>query len=69
MKIKDVKVYLVNAVWRNFVIVKIETDEGITGYGEGTMGDFEKTVEAAVYDFKQCRLTGPCIFLMCNKRN
>ncbi|AWR95323.2 galactonate dehydratase [Acidianus brierleyi] len=52
MKIKDVKVYLVNAVWRNFVIVKIDTDEGITGYGEGTMGDFEKTVESAVYDFK-----------------
>ena len=52
MKIKDVKVYLVNAVWRNFVITKIDTDEGIPGYGEGTMGDFEKTVEAAIYDFK-----------------
>jgi L-alanine-DL-glutamate epimerase and related enzymes of enolase superfamily len=52
LKIKDVKVYLVNAVWRNFVITKIDTDEGISGYGEGTMGDFEKTVEAAIYDFK-----------------
>ncbi|ARM75443.1 galactonate dehydratase [Acidianus manzaensis] len=52
MKITDVKVYLVNAVWRNFTIVKIDTDDGISGYGEGTMGDFEKTIEAAVYDFK-----------------
>ncbi|WP_162568982.1 galactonate dehydratase [Acidianus sulfidivorans] len=52
MRIKDVKVYLVNAVWRNFTIVKIDTEEGISGYGEGTMGDFERTVEAAVYDFK-----------------
>ncbi|BCU70097.1 galactonate dehydratase [Stygiolobus caldivivus] len=52
MRIKDVRVYLVNAVWRNFVIVRVDTDEGVTGYGEGTMGDFEKTVEAAVNDFK-----------------
>ena len=52
MRIKDISVHFVNALWRNFVIVKIDTDEGITGYGEGTMGDFEKTIEAAISDFK-----------------
>jgi galactonate dehydratase len=52
MRIKDISVHLVNALWRNFVIVRVSTDEGIVGYGEGTMGDFEKTIEAAVLDFK-----------------
>ena len=41
-----------HALWRNFVIVRTETDDGIIGYGEGTMGDFEKTIEAAILDFR-----------------
>lgn len=52
MKIKDIKTYFAAAVWRNFFIVEITTDEGIKGYGEGTLGDFEKTVESAVTDLK-----------------
>ncbi|MGC8506144.1 MAG: hypothetical protein ACP5NK_05505, partial [Thermoplasmata archaeon] len=52
MKIKNIETFLVAAVWRNFIIVKISTDSGVSGYGEATMGDFEKTVEAAVNDFK-----------------
>ena len=28
------------------------TDDGIVGYGEGTLGDFEKTIESAVNDLK-----------------
>jgi Mandelate racemase / muconate lactonizing enzyme, N-terminal domain. len=45
MRIKDISVHLVNALWRNFVIVRVSTDEGIVGYGEGTMGDFEKLLK------------------------
>ena len=52
MKIKDIKTYFAAAVWRNFFMVEITTDEGIKGYGEGTLGDFEKTVESAVNDLK-----------------
>lgn len=52
MKIKEIKTYFVSAVWRNFVIVEVTIDDGIKGYGEGTLGDFEKTVEAAVNDLK-----------------
>ncbi len=52
MKIKDISVHLVNAVWRNFIIVKVTSDDGIIGYGEGTLADFERTIEAAVYDYK-----------------
>ncbi|MFP3044585.1 MAG: mandelate racemase/muconate lactonizing enzyme family protein [Thermocladium sp.] len=51
MIIRKIDTYLVAAVWRNFVIIRLETDDGIIGYGEGTMGDFEKTVEAAIRDF------------------
>lgn len=52
MKIKDISVHLVNAVWRNFIVVKVTSDDGIIGYGEGTLADFERTIEAAVNDYK-----------------
>jgi galactonate dehydratase len=52
MKIKDIKTFYAAAVWRNFVIVQITTDDGTVGYGEGTLGDFEKTIESAVNDLK-----------------
>ncbi|OWP56356.1 MAG: hypothetical protein B2I17_06485 [Thermoplasmatales archaeon B_DKE] len=52
MKIKELRTFFAAAVWRNFVIVEVTTDEGIKGYGEGTLGDFEKTVESAVNDLK-----------------
>ncbi len=44
--------HLVNAHWRNFIIVKVTSDEETVGYGEATLADFEKTIEAAVYDYK-----------------
>jgi galactonate dehydratase len=34
MKITDVKTFLVDAGWRPWIFVKIETDEGISGWGE-----------------------------------
>ena len=52
MKIKEITTHLVNALWRNFIIVKVVSDDGIVGFGEGTLADFEKTIEAAVHDYK-----------------
>lgn len=52
MKIREIETFLVAAVWRNFIIVKVTADNGIIGYGEATMGDFEKTIEAAVNDYR-----------------
>jgi galactonate dehydratase len=52
LKITDISVHLVNAVWRNFIIVKVTSDDGVTGYGEATLADFERTIEAAVYDYR-----------------
>ena len=36
MKITDVKVWLVEGVKYNWTLIKIYTDEGITGVGEAT---------------------------------
>lgn len=52
MLIKHLKTHVMSAVWRNFVIVEITTDEGIKGYGEATLGDFELTAVAAVKDLE-----------------
>ena len=34
MKITDIETYIVDAGWRTWTFVKMETNEGITGYGE-----------------------------------
>jgi galactonate dehydratase len=49
MKIVDVKSYLISPTG---VFVKIETDEGITGYGEATILYFPQSVAAMIQDMK-----------------
>ena len=34
MKITNIESFIVNAGWRPWIFVKVETNEGITGYGE-----------------------------------
>lgn len=53
MKITDVKVFVVDAFWRNWVFVKIYTDEGLTGVGECGLEGKAKTIEAAVIELKR----------------
>jgi len=38
MKIIDVKTFIVGNPWKNWVFIKLYTDEGITGLGEATGG-------------------------------
>jgi galactonate dehydratase len=38
MKITDIKTFVVGNPWKNWVFVKVSTDEGLTGVGEATMG-------------------------------
>ena len=52
MKITDVKTYIAGNPWKNWLFVRVETDEGIHGIGEGTLNGFCKTVEAAVHELK-----------------
>ncbi|MHA0856365.1 mandelate racemase/muconate lactonizing enzyme family protein [Paenibacillus sp. CMAA1364] len=52
MKIVDIKTYIVGNPWKNWLFVHVQTDEGITGLGEGTLNGFAKTVEAAIHELK-----------------
>jgi len=50
MKITDVKTFLVGAARQTWFFAKIETDEGVYGWGEGSLEGQEKAVEAAAND-------------------
>ncbi|NLE44925.1 MAG: galactonate dehydratase [Chloroflexi bacterium] len=52
MKITDLKAYTVDADWRNWVFVKLFTDEGLTGVGEASLGGSEDQVVAALNGIK-----------------
>ena len=53
MKITDIKVFNVFTFRTNFVFVKVETDEGISGIGEGTLEYKENALIGAIEDIKR----------------
>jgi len=53
LKITDIKTFVVNAYRTNFVFVKIFTDEGLTGVGEGTLEYKERALTGAIEDLKE----------------
>lgn len=52
MKITDIKTIICGNPWKNWLFVKVETDEGIYGIGEGTLNGLAKTVEAMIHEIK-----------------
>lgn len=52
MKITEITTYLVGNPWKNWLFVKVDTDEGIHGIGEGSLGHLSKTVQAAIHEMK-----------------
>jgi len=53
MKITDIKTLVVNAQMRNWVFVKVETDQpGLYGWGEGTLEWKTRAVVGCVEDFR-----------------
>jgi len=52
MRIVDIETYLVGNPWKNWVFVRLMTDEGIHGIGEGSLGHLSKTVETAIHEIK-----------------
>ena len=38
MKITDLRTFVVGNPWKNWLFVKVQTDEGLTGLGEATSG-------------------------------
>lgn len=52
MKITEVQPYVMESPGRDYVFIKISTDEGLFGWGEGTLEMKQRTVVAAVLDLK-----------------
>ena len=52
MKAVEIKTYIVESPGRDYVFVKVQTDEGIHGWGEGTLEMKQGTVAAAVRDLQ-----------------
>ena len=57
MKITDIKTFLVKGGNRNWVFCKVETDEGVHGWGEGTLERHEQAVESGIKTLSE-RLIG-----------
>src|SRR5262249_22990819 len=57
MRIVDVAVFKVDASWRNWVFLRVDTDSELVGYGECTVEGREYAVEGAVKDMAR-RLIG-----------
>jgi galactonate dehydratase len=48
MRITNVRTVVVGNPWKNWVFALVDTDEGITGLGEGSLNGFGHTVEAGI---------------------
>jgi len=46
MRISSLKVFTIGTPWRNYIFVKLYTDEGLTGVGEATLGVADETMIA-----------------------
>lgn len=52
LKIVRVETYLVGTCWKNWLFVRVLTDEGLHGVGEATLNGFGRTCEAAVHELE-----------------
>jgi galactonate dehydratase len=52
MKITSIDVITVSAGWKNWLFVKVHTDAGVYGIGEGTLNGFIKTTETAIRELE-----------------
>ncbi|HUQ91595.1 MAG TPA: mandelate racemase/muconate lactonizing enzyme family protein [Bryobacteraceae bacterium] len=52
MKIRDMETYLVGHPWKTWLFVRVLTDDGLHGIGEGSLGQLNRAVEGALRDLK-----------------
>jgi galactonate dehydratase len=52
MRIEAIETHLVGAQWKNWLFVRVITDEGLIGLGEGTLNGFAGTVQAAISELE-----------------
>ena len=53
MKITDIKAYTLDAFRTNWTFVKVETDEGLYGWGEASLGTQERALEGCIEDYRR----------------
>ena len=53
MKVTDLRTVVVGNPWKNWLFVVLETDEGLTGLGEGTLGLSTQPVLGALAELKR----------------
>jgi len=53
VKVVDLQALVVDGAWRNWVFVLLQTDEGLTGYGECTLEGRENAVVGVIDDFRR----------------
>jgi galactonate dehydratase len=51
-RITDVTTYLVGNPWKNWVLVRVDTDAGVHGVGEGSVNGFAQTVETCIGELR-----------------
>ena len=65
MKITNIETFIVDAGWRPWTFVKVETDEGITGYGECSDGRSPHGIVGTIKDLERVLIgTDPRAFEM-----
>ena len=52
MRITDIKTFIVDAGWRPWMVVKVETDEGLIGWGECSDGKSPHGIEGVIRELK-----------------
>lgn len=53
MKITEIETYKYWASWCNWLFVKVSTDEGLYGWGEGSLHGSVQAVETAIHELKE----------------
>jgi len=52
VRITSAKTFTVGNPWKNWVFVRLETDEGVYGVGEGTANAFAETIATAIHELE-----------------
>src|SRR6516164_8589944 len=58
MKIARLETFLANAGLRNYLFVRLTTDNGLTGVGEATLEWQERTVQTVLHEWVESRVLG-----------
>jgi galactonate dehydratase len=53
VRIVSIDPIIVGNPWKDWVFTRVQTDEGLTGFGEGSLNGFAKTVAAAIGDLSE----------------